>query len=453
MRIIDNIRFGAFWTLNKNRIISNRELPPSEQKSTLASFNTVNMGDYIDRDFLKGRTLGGNVSHAGVSVTLDSALDSSAWYAGVKIIAEDMGSMPLVLYRRSKDRQSTEKASDDYRFSILRSLPNPDTSAGEFVEAITSHAAMCGTGYAFKERSINNSQLVYLWPWMPYEVRQAKDSKGRVIYLHKENDNRWKTYSSDDVFSLRGLTFDGTSGDPILQRARHALGLTLAAQEYAGRYFSQDASPGIVLKFPNKLGQGPDAVQNIKAAWKKWHQGLSNSHEPAVLQEGAEIERMDSKPAESQLIEQRTFQILETCRYLRLSPYKLAELTHATFSNIEEMSIEHNTHCLGPWRRRWRESVHRCLFSRGEQLEDSLYAEHNVEALQRGDFEGQSTAFAKLLEKGVYSINDVRRWLGLNPVEGGDAHHIQLNMQSVADTAAAITQVGGKTIAEIQPTS
>ena len=78
MRIIDNIRFGAFWALNGNRILSNRELPPSEQKATLASFNTVSAGDYIDRNPLMGRLLGGNTTHSGVSVTLDSALDSSA---------------------------------------------------------------------------------------------------------------------------------------------------------------------------------------------------------------------------------------------------------------------------------------------------------------------------------------------------------------------------------------
>ena len=75
---------------------------------------------------------------------------------------------------------------------------------------------------------------------------------------------------------------------------------------------------------------------------------------------------------------------------------------------------------------------------------------HTVRALQLVDFKTQSEGFARGLEKGVYSINEVRGWLNLNAIDGGDEHHIQLNMQSVQDAA---NQTAAPTADGAQPTA
>lgn len=375
-------------------------------------------------------------SHAGISVTQDKALQATAVYAGVKLIAEDMGALPFHFYERTKDRKIIQRAYDHPLYAVLHDLVNPEVSAGEFVEALTAHALLTGNGYARIERYGAGKRQMLLWPWQPQDVRMDKNRAGAAFYWHREGAGD-KSYPASEVFNLRGFTLDCVQGDNVLSRARHAIGLCLAAEQYAGSYFASSSMVHLVLsRPPGAPSLGPEGAENLKAGWRKWHAGLKNAWEPAILQEGTTAQLLTPKHSETQLIEQRTFQVLEVCRILRLPPYKLADLQRAIQSNIEQQSIEYIQMTLNPWVDRWRRTVHRCLLTVDEQAAQRVYAQHDVNALQRGDFQMQAEGFRKLLEKGVYSINEVRHWFDLNPISGGDEHFIQLNMSTVQDIAA-----------------
>lgn len=374
--------------------------------------------------------LGAQSSYSGKTVTPETALESAAVYACVKILSQDMGSLPFFTYQRSADRKSTEKAYDHPLYRLLHDLPNPEVGAGEFVEMLTAHAALGMDGFARIDRTA--SGITYLWPLMPQDISTDRNSRGRLVYVWKHGTSQEKTYNREDIFHLRGFMLGGVRGDDILRRARHPLGLTLAEDEYVSRFFENDATPGLVISRPvGQASLSPDGIQNLKKQWKLWHQGASRSHEPAVLQEGMTATALTPDHDKIQLIEQRKFQILEVCRLFTMPPHKLAELDRATWSNIEQSQIEYVQHTLASWIRRWRQAVYRCLLTRDEQQANQIYAEHDVSALLRGDFQAQSEGFRKLLEKGVYSINDVRRWLNLNPIAGGDEHLVQLNLSTV----------------------
>ena len=385
--------------------------------------------------------LGGSTSYAGQRVSRETALGCTALYAGTKIIAEDMGASPFNLWRKSQDGKRIEKANDLPLFTALHDIWNPEVSSGEAVEALTAHALLTGNAYALKQPTSSAVGSYYLWPWQPEDVRTDRSPNGTIFYVHKEGNSASKTYSRDQVFHLKGFTLTGEAGDDLVRRARNMIGITQAAEEFAGRYFSQDAAPGLVIKFPataKKLTL--ESVEELKKKWKEWHQGVARSHEPAVLQEGADVDRLVPDAEKTQLLQTRRNQVIEVCRLLRLPPHKLADLERATFSNIEHQGIEYVSQTLLPWISRWKRAVYRCLLTFDEQRAGLLYAEHDVAALLRGDFSTQAESFRKLLEKGVYSINEVRQWLGLNPVEGGDEHFIQLNMATVQDVAAGIVQ-------------
>lgn len=381
--------------------------------------------------------LGGTTNYSGVSVTETAALESSAVYACVKIISEDLGRLPFLTYERSTDHLSVEKAYAHPLFPVLKNLVNPEVCSGEFVEALSAHSLLCGDGYAEIQRvTSDRGTTITMYPWQPVDVRTDRNARGATVYIHKEGNSQERTYTRDRVFHLRGFTFDCRNGDQILTRARQVLGLTLATQEYASRYFANDATPGVVITRP--IGQptlGKEDVEKIKDAWKKWFRGLSNKHEPAILQDGMTVNVVTPDAAKAQLNEQRQFQVIEVCRLFRMAPHKLADLSRATYSNIEQQGIDYVTNTLAPHCDRWKRTVHRCLLTPQEQIDDRIYAELNVNALQQGDFSAQAEGFRKLLEKGVYSINEVRRWLNLNPVEGGDYHFVQLNMGEVTNVA------------------
>ncbi len=405
-------------------------------KEVIGSFNTVDVGDWYARNGYKllSGFLGGHSSFSGQSISIDTALESAAFYAGVKIIAEDIGTLPFIMYERSADGLSVNKAVKHPLYRVLHDLWNPEVSAGEGVEALTAHALMTGNGYARIIRI--DGQVRALYPWQPDQVKQSRDERGNLQFEHFEG-GAWKPYLRTDVLHLKGFTLTGGYGDSLLQRARHVIGLTLSTQEYPARWFAQGSMLDVVLERPAGAPKlSPEGVKLLKEGWVNWHRGLGkNSFDPALLQEGTTAKLLTPKPSETQLIEQRKFQVLEVCRLLRLTPHKLADLERSAYASIEAENIAYRTNTLSPWNRRWSEAVHRCLLTPEEQVAGRLYAEQNVEALQRGDFATQMNGFRAGLEKGVYTINEVRRWFNLNPVEGGDENRVQLNTVAIADAA------------------
>jgi len=405
-------------------------------KSTELVFSTGSgSADWYARNGYRLRGWSSFSSHAGKTISTDTALESSAYFAGVKLISEDLGSLPFFTYERSRDRKTIEKAYGHPLYRTLHDLWNPDIAAGEGVEALTAHALMYGNGYAEKQ---STASTTYLWPWQPEQTRQDVDSRGNVVYLNSAS-GREKTYGRRDVFHLKGWSLDGIEGENILSRMRHVLGTTLASDEFVGRFFENDATPGVVIERPAGLpAMNAETLLKFKEAWKQWHQGLANSHEPAVLQDGMQIKKLAATNQEAQLLELRQFQIAEVCRILRLPPHKLSDLTRSTNNNIEHQGIEYVTNTIGPWVDRWRRSVYRCLLTTDEQLAGRVWAEMEINGLLRGDFATQAEGWRKLLEKGVFTINDVRRLINLNPIPEGDNSFVQLNLTTVQNVAAGM---------------
>lgn len=381
--------------------------------------------------------LGSGSSWTGKSYcTLDASFDVSAFFCGTRLIAEDMGTLPFPTYRRSDDRTKIERHYAHPLYKTLHDLWNPEVAAGEGVEALTAHALVTGDGFARIQRFDSGT---FLWPWQPQDVRIERNTAGVSFYLHRDGRGPEKTYTRDDVFHLRGFTTNGARGQSTAHRLRHVLGIASAAEEYAGRFFAQDAAPGLTITFPAGVGpMDPTSVLAFKEAWKKWHQGAAHSHEPAVLQNGATVSRISQSNADAQLIEVRKQQLEEICRGLRIPPHKLAHLDRSTNNNIEHQGIEYVRDTIGPWVRRWRQAAYRCLLTFDEQQAGNVWAEHIIESLQRADFATQAEGWRKMLEKGVYSINEVRGWQNLNPVPGGDVHLVQLNLSTVQAVAQGL---------------
>lgn len=382
--------------------------------------------------------LGGNrySTALGSTVTDDRALMLSTFFACVKIISEDVGTLPLFTYQETADGKRLAKENPLY--SLLHDSPNPDMTASSYRETVTAHALMCEHSYSRIERSRSDpSRIIALWPLMPLSIRKDKDSRGRPVYI--SSDPGSKTYQQSDIFELHGFGLTGTDGLSIMQYARETIGLGVALQEYAVRFFAQDQTPNLVLTHPGKLGA--DGLKGVKKAWADHGQGPDSWHTPRVLQEGMKAEQMHPDAEKSQLTAQRSFQLLEVCRFFRMPPHKLAELGRSTWGNLEEQNIQYVTETLRPWLVRWEQSMKMWLFG----TQSDFYAEHSVEGLQRGSFMTQTTGFAQMLDKGVYSINEVRKLWNLNPIDGGEDHFIQLNMATVQQVA------GGASIPDQTP--
>ena len=374
-----------------------------------------------------GRVLGlgaGGETSAGVEVTPDTSLSYSAVFACVRVIAEDVSSLSLMLYRRLA--RGKERAVEHPLYRLLHDMPNPEMTSQELRETLTGHVALWGNGYAEIERD-RGGRVMGLWPLRPDRMRVRRE-RGRLVYEYRVGGET-VTLDGARVMHLRGLGGNGIVGYSPIALQRNAVGLGLATEEFGARFFANGARPGLVLSHPGQLP--PAAQENLRQSWSQQHEGLSRAHRIAVLEEGMTITQIGIPPEDAQFLETRRFQALEIARIFRVPPHMIGDLERATFSNIEHQAIQYVDGTLLPWLRRWEMRIGADLLSEAEKK--TLFAEHLVDGKLRGDTVTRYQAYMTGRQGGWLSVNDIRERENMNPVVGGDEYLQPLNMVAAGE--------------------
>lgn len=380
----------------------------------------------VDVDFLGG-------SNSGVAVDELRAMQTSAVYACVKILAETVASLPLHLYKKGKDGKN-EQAEQHPLFCCLYESPNEEMTSFEFRETMMTSVLLWGNAYARIIRK--KGHVSELWYLKPQNMTVERDSvTHRIKYTYSDDvTNQTVVYRPDQVFHLKGLSLDGVKGISPISQAREAVGLALATEEYGAKFFGNGARPGGVLEHPGILKD----PERLRESWNKVYQGTRNSHKVAVLEEGLKYHSIGIAPEDAQFLETRKYQVNEICRIFRVPPHLVGDLERATFSNIEHQSIEFVQHTIRPWLVRWEQEISRSLLNESERL--LYFARFNVDGLLRGDYKSRMEGYAIGRQNGWLSINDIRRLEDMSLVsadKGGDEYLVNGNM-----TAAKIDEGG-----------
>ncbi len=366
--------------------------------------------------------LGGNKAASGVRVNENTALNSTAVLACVRVLAETIASLPLFVYRRLD--KGKEKATEHPLYFVLHDMPNPEMTSFTFRETLMGHLAIWGNAYVEIVRD-RAGRVRELWPLRPDKTWPERDQiTQKLRYKLILPNGTGAILPADRVLHIPGLGFDGLVGYSPVKLARDAIGLSLAAEEFGARFFSNGAKPGGVLEHPAKLSE--EAQKRLRQSWNEMHQGLDKQHRIAILEEGMTYKQIGIPPEDAQFLETRKFQLNEIARIYRVPPHMIGDLERATYSNIEQQSIDFVVNTIRPWLVRWEQAINSKLLTQSEREE--YFVEFKVDGLLRGDIESRYKAYATARQWGWMSANDVRELENMNPIEGGDTYLIPLNM-------------------------
>lgn len=371
---------------------------------------------------------------SGISVTENSALTSSAVFGCVRVLAETVASLPLIVYQRVGEGK--ERAPDHYLYNLLHDRPNEFMTSFEFRETLMGHLTLWGNAYTEIEYDARG-RTRQLWPLRPdrmLRVEMTADGRRAYQYMLPSGETVW--LSDNNVWHLRGFGGDGLNGYSVIRLMRESIGLGLAAESFGARFFGNDARPGGILEHPGVLGE--EAHKRLRESWESRHGGLSGSHRVAILEEGLQYKQIGIPPEDAQFLETRRFQVIEIARAFRVPPHMLGDLERATFSNIEHQSIDFVVHTIRPWLVRWEQSIQQRLMLAEER--ERFYAEFLVDGLLRGDTQTRYQAYAVGRQNGWLSANDIRELENMNPVEGGDVYLVPLNMVPAGEAGIAASR-------------
>lgn len=370
------------------------------------------------------------ISNTGQNVNQASAMTYSAVWAAVRAISEGVASLPLQVFRRGHDG-SRSKANDHPLYRILHDQPNPEMSALTFRETLMGHALVWGNGYAEIVRDKNTGRVQQLWPLDPSLVEPVRDENGELYYKYGS-----LIYLPTEILHIKGLSFDGVKGYSVIAQAKNSIGLGMAVEEFGSTFFGQGGKPAGVISVPGKLNS--EAIQNMRKSWEDMHATVKNAHRVAILQNGVTYQTIGTPPDDAQWIASRSFQLQEVARWFKIPASKIGAGA-GTYSSLEQDNLAFLQETLRPWLIRWEQEINFKLISSLDQL----YAEHNQDALLRGDTAGRSAFYASALSWGWLSRNDVRALENLPPFEGGDAYMVPKNMDPAfgpGQTPAAVDQ-------------
>jgi HK97 family phage portal protein len=280
--------------------------------------------------------------------------------------------------------------------------------------------ALWGNSYSFIERNLLGDVLA-LWPLNPAQISVERNGESRLIYVWRPSNGQKRAFSAEDIIHPRLFSLDGIVGLSPISQAREAIALGLAEQEYGARLFSNDARPGGVLEHPLELDDETHA--RIKRSWEEGHRGLSNAHRVAILEQGTKWVQVGMPAKDAEFLASRKLSIIEICRFYGMQPHMVQDLDRATFSNIEQQGIEFVTYTLMPWTVEIEQE-----FTRKLAPNSNVFAEFMLQGLLRGDTKSRYDAYAVGRQWGWLSVNDIREFENMNPVEGGDEYLVPLNM-------------------------
>ena len=366
---------------------------------------------------------GGQPATSGTVVSETTALSWTALMCGIRFISETIATLPLRVYRRDQADPRKKERLFDHPIAQLVREPNPEQSWFEFMELSLMHAILWGNSYAQIIWS-GGGEPLELWPLNPDRCSLRRDARGRLIYqVALPRDDLGSTggmayLSAEDVLHVRGPSRWGLLGERLVHTNREAIGLGLATEEFAARFFGQGMHAGGILTHPGQLSK--QAKERLADDVDRQAGGLTRSHRTAIFEEGMKWVQTTIEPEKAQFLGVRQFQVTEAARMLRVPPHLLYDLSRATFANIEHQSIEAVVFTILPWARRYESRIDKQLIS--VKMQNLIYTKFELDGMLRGDSAARNASFTAGRQGGWYSQNDVREILDMNPIPGGNVY-------------------------------
>lgn len=348
---------------------------------------------------------------SGVPVDNDKALRVTAFFAAIRLISENIASLPKAIIQSSSD--GPRPVTSGPILNAINVRPNAYTNAVSFWQCITTW--MKGWGNAFAVIKWNPAMTAL-------ELHQVHPSNVRITIV---NGKKWYkvtvpdpdlsflngTYSDENMLHFMEMSLDGIKGvNPVLYNAA-AIGKSIATESFASEFYEKGGNIKAILSTDAELGD--DAFVNFMNHFK----ASAENYGTPILEYGMKYQQLSVDPVAEHLVQSETLSVQDICRILNVPPHMIAELSHATFSNIEHQTIQFVQYCLRPIIKKIEVELENKLFPGEEGKYDVKF---KLDGLLRGDTQARAAFYHNAILDGYMSRNEVRLLEGYARMEGLD---------------------------------
>jgi HK97 family phage portal protein len=353
------------------------------------------------------------LSNADVIVNSDTAFTVSAFFGAVSLTSDTVSTLPVDAYIRVDGERRPFRRNGGKPSWIDQ--PDVDTTKQAHYGALITSLLVYGNSYTrvYRDRSGEVVNLVVL---DPNTVEVKRSSLGRKVF-HVQGEK--KPLNSEEIIHIIDLAVPGSLiGLSRVAKLKDALGIGIALQDFAARYFAQGLSADVILLAPTAT---PEQAKNLVDGFNNRHSGLKKSHKAGILTgAGVDVKQLTNDPEKSQVLESRRFVVEEIARAFNIPPHLLGIPGSNTYASVEQNNLQWISHGLRPITEKIEWAYSRLIST------EQAFIKFNMNALLRGDLQSRATSYSIMTQAGIMSVNDVRTLEDMSAVEGGDQHRVPL---------------------------
>jgi HK97 family phage portal protein len=377
-------------------------------------------------------------------VNQDSALGIAAVYAAIRLYADTVASLPVGAYVRVNGERRPYFPRPAW---LDNPVPqNPNYTGFDLRHRIVTSLLTDGNAFLLTIRD-PRGEITEVHALDPRNVEVGMNADRSPYYNVLGGAGATRLTADEIVHLTLFATGDNQRGMSPIQHHARTLGIAIAGEQFASKFFEQGATVGGVVEVPGELS--PEQAAEIREGFAGRHEGVAKAHRIAVLSGGAKFETLPIKVSELALVEQLGWTVEQVARIYAVP---LALLSVSTPGAQSYASVEAQ---LSAWLRtglyplivRIEAGLQRLVVG------DTTFIKFNVDALLRPTTLERYQAHAVAITNGWASPNDVRKLEDQVPYEGGDEYLRPLNLApvAIAETQAQATLYATLITAGIDP--
>lgn len=362
-----------------------------------------------------------NLSDGNVVVNDTTLAGIPALVRAIEIVANGVAKLPVQVYTR---QNGLVNQLDDHPVAYLcNTEPNDEQTPFAFWWSMIANAFLSGGGGAEIIRD-ERGRLVSL-RLMRHGCQAYKiQSTDALRYWDIETG---KLYFPEDVLYIPGIWLrNGYEVKTLAHYFRNTFGEPLAQTLMANTLFKQGVYPSAVYSYTGIKGnsKGDEAMARDIS---RYFGGLEKAGMVLPIPNMDKFQQLKPvSPADFQMMEARKWTVAEISRITGVPPEMLAESDKQSYGYSEQSAKSFVTNTLDPWLTKRDQELRKKLLTDAEKR--IIRVESHVDETMWMLPKDRVEYWYKLFQMGAITANEIRAYLNMNPVPGGDQSMVQVNL-------------------------
>lgn len=336
------------------------------------------------------------------------AMNLATAYACTNILSNSVALLPIkvVKYEGGKMVEVEHPLT-----RILNLIPNNRYNKFNFFKLLIESLILNGNGYAYIQRD-DRLNVVALRLLDPEYVQPMPQEDGSVKYIVAGMDSAVDSINMIHLFQHCDEMYNGI---PLLRYAMKTLESAWDTETQANRFYRSGAGLLGVLKASAPLTDAQK--QQIAMSWEKSINKTTGGG-VAILPQGLDFQSISVDPESAQLLESRNYDVIQICRFFNVSPLKVFDYSHMSYSSLEQVSLSYLQDSVLPYTQLIEDEFNKKLFKPSEV--GNMYINFDYATLMTADKKTEAEYYRTLITNGLCTINEAREKLGYTPLDGDE---------------------------------